>query len=699
MSCVGVAPANVADALDSAPHIVQRGLSLQIAAATPWSRTRYQKQQLGGKEILRTGCPYFSGWKQRQHPREESAEGRTVAYEEKFGRNLPRDSTAYDGKVTEELLSRANVSFRETTDVATRCASPERRECDPEKPYSEFDGSCNNVAHPDWGESYACLRRLLEPAYRDGAGHIRTARSGAPLPSARIVSTTIHTESETPDRRRSHMLMAFGQFFVHDVSLTPTRPLSRLEINQGLDTTTDVLPIAIPPDDPFYGQFNQTQMAFQRSLWCTRCRSGYREQHNSRTSYIDGSQIYGVNEDAVRLLRAMKDGLLRSQSVNGDTLLPVSMEPAMDNCSHHGDSGMCFHAGDVRVNQNVGQVTMHTIWMREHNRIARKLQAVNPDWDDERLFQVTRRIVQGRLQHLVFGGWATTVLGEALTARYRLRPRRRGYTRYDPGVDATLLNEFAAAALRFGHTTVNRRFELLHANWTDAGNERLAGRFFAPFPVVQSLWDNLARGLMRQPMNAFSRHGDRALIAMALSRPGDLFGVDLFATDIQRGRDNGIRPYADYVRLCHGLELATFDDLHLKGLMPEDVARLFAKIYEDVRDVDLFSAAISEYPLADASMGPTMACIVVDSLGRLKWGDRFYYEHGGQAGSFTPGQLRTIRETTTLAKIVCENTEGTDTIQRHAFLLPGKQNSMVYCSDLPDIDVNQWAEQKAEVAR
>ncbi|XP_070376798.1 peroxidase-like isoform X1 [Dermacentor albipictus] len=203
---------------------------------------------------------------------------------------------------------------------------------------------------------------------------------------------------------------------------------------------------------------------------------------------------------------------------------------------------------------------------------------------------------------------------------------------------------------------------------------------------------------MRQPMNAFSRHGDRALMAMALSRPGDLFGVDLFATDIQRGRDNGIRPYADYVRLCHGLELATFDDLHLKGLMPEDVARLFAKIYEDVRDVDLFSAAVSEYPLADASMGPTMACVVADSLGRLKWGDRFYYEHGGQAGSFTPGQLRTIRETT-LAKIVCENTEGTDTIQRHAFLLPGKENSMVYCSDLPDIDVNQWAEQKAEVAR
>ncbi|KAH7975009.1 hypothetical protein HPB49_022628 [Dermacentor silvarum] len=506
------------------------------------------------------GCPYFSGWKQRQGPRDENGEDRPDAYEKQAGQNPPRDGTASDGKVTTEPLSRANVSFRETTDVATRCAPSERKKCDPKKPYSEFDGSCNNIAHPDWGESYACLRRLLEPAYRDGAGHIRTARSGAALPSPRIVSTTIHTEKETPDRRRSHMLMAFGQFFAHDVSLTPTRPLSRLELNQGLDTTTDVLPIEIPADDPFYGQFNHTQMPFQRSLWCTWCRSGYREQHNSRTSYIDGSQIYGVNEDAVRVLRAHEDGLLRSQSVNGDTLLPASMEPAMDNCSQHGDNGMCFHAGDVRTNQNVGQVTMHTIWMRDHNRIARKLHAVNPHWNDERLFQ--------------------TVLGEGLADKYRLRPRRQGYTRYDPSVDATLLNEFAAAALRFAHMTVNRRFELLHPNWTDAGHEKLAGRFFAPFPVEKSLWDNLARGLMRQPMNAFSRHGDRELTRRALSRPADLFGVDLFATDIQRGRDNGVRPYADYVRLCHGLELTTFDDLHLKGLMPEHVARLFAKIYE-----------------------------------------------------------------------------------------------------------------------
>ncbi|KAK8780232.1 hypothetical protein V5799_018433 [Amblyomma americanum] len=187
------------------------------------------------------------------------------------------------------------------------------------------------------------------------------------------------------------MLMAFGQFFAHDVSLTPNRPLSRIEINQGIDMTTGALPIDVPDNDPFYGPFNHTKIDFQRSVPCSRCRSGSREQHNSRTSYIDASHVYGVNEDTARVLREFRGGLLRSLSLNGEALLPRSMDPAMDNCSQHADTGMCFHAGDARTNQNVGQVTMHTIWMREHNRIAAKLRAVNPGWDDERLFQVTRQ--------------------------------------------------------------------------------------------------------------------------------------------------------------------------------------------------------------------------------------------------------------------------------------------------------------------
>ena len=48
--------------------------------------------------------------------------------------------------------------------------------------------------------------------------------------------------------------------------------------------------------------------------------------------------------------------------------------------------------GDFRVNQHHGLVAMHTVWLREHNRVARILKENNPNWQDKRLFNEARRI-------------------------------------------------------------------------------------------------------------------------------------------------------------------------------------------------------------------------------------------------------------------------------------------------------------------
>ena len=46
---------------------------------------------------------------------------------------------------------------------------------------------------------------------------------------------------------------------------------------------------------------------------------------------------------------------------------------------------------------------MHTIFMREHNRLAEQLSRLNPHWSEERLFQTTRKIVGALVQQITYG--------------------------------------------------------------------------------------------------------------------------------------------------------------------------------------------------------------------------------------------------------------------------------------------------------
>ena len=52
-----------------------------------------------------------------------------------------------------------------------------------------------------------------------------------------------------------------------------------------------------------------------------------------------------------------------------------------------------FAFGSDTGNLQIGFVMMGVLFLREHNRIARSLQAAYPGWDDERLFQTARNIL------------------------------------------------------------------------------------------------------------------------------------------------------------------------------------------------------------------------------------------------------------------------------------------------------------------
>lgn len=92
---------------------------------------------------------------------------------------------------------------------------------------------------------------------------------------------------------------------------------------------------------------------------------------------------------------------------------------------------------------------MHTIWHREHNRIANKLAELNPNWSDETLYQEARRIVIAEIQHITYKEWLPILLGKKYAQAVGLVLESSYSRNYNSEDDPAISNEVATAALRF----------------------------------------------------------------------------------------------------------------------------------------------------------------------------------------------------------------------------------------------------------
>jgi len=67
------------------------------------------------------------------------------------------------------------------------------------------------------------------------------------------------------------------------------------------------------------------------------------------------------------------------------------------------------------------------LWLREHNRVAGKLEILNPHWTDETLYQEARRIVTAEFQHIQFREWLPRIVGSAAIEKFGMRLLSEGY--------------------------------------------------------------------------------------------------------------------------------------------------------------------------------------------------------------------------------------------------------------------------------
>ncbi|XP_024938090.1 peroxidase isoform X4 [Cephus cinctus] len=579
-------------------------------------------------------------------------------------------------------------------------------ECRPGK-YRRYDGLCTNLENPTWGSSLSPFSRLLPPRFADGLTAPRISVTGGDLPLARVVSRTMHPDEGYHDHAGTVMVIAWGQFMDHDYTLTatPLDPLNRNDPEECCSRPPHLKnpycnEIYIPEDDYFYRLFNVRCMDFVRAFPAVRpgCRLGSRVPFNLLTGVLDGNTVYGISEHFARKLRTGYGGLLRMNPVFSEyglkDLLPLKLDIPDEGCTRPNRSMYCFEAGEIRVNEQLVLTCMHTLMAREHNRAAKALAHVNPHWDDETIFQEARRIVIAEIQHVTYNEFLPILLGKDVMEKFGLLLEKDGYwDGYDPSVNPGVLDAFASAAFRFGHSLLPTAVE----RWSKAhkfiASKRLSDLIRRPYDLYRAgVLDEYFMGLMNQVAQAMDDSITQEVTNHLFKKAGAKFGMDLVSFNMQRGREFGIPSYMEFRKFCGLPGADTFEELF--GSMPNETITRYSTIFQHPSDVDLWSGGVSEKPLPGSMLGPTFACVIATQFSYSRRGDRFWYELPNQPSSFTPEQLAEIRKSR-LARLICDNTDLIDTVQLYPMVLPDHEiNPRVPCRSgvLPGIDFSKWAE-------
>lgn len=506
--------------------------------------------------------------------------------------------------------------------------------CDSSTPFRTFTGYCNNLRNPTLGQSLTTFARLLPSAYEDGVSRPRvTATNGQPLPSPRVVSTLIHPDISNLHSRYSLMTMQFAQFLDHDLTMTPIHKGFHESIPQcrSCDSPRTVHPecnpFPVPPRDHFYPEVNVTSgerlcFPFMRSLPGQQTL-GPREQINQNTAFLDASQVYGENNCICQKLRGFS-GRMNStiHPVKGKELLPQS--PSHPECK--APSGQCFIAGDGRASEQPALTVIHTLFLREHNRLVEGLRGVNPHWNGQKLFDHARRIISAQNQHITYNEFLPRILSWNAVNLYGLKLLPQGYYKeYNPTCNPAIVTEFAAAAFRIGHSLLRPHIPRLGANHQPIDPPiLLRDGFFKVDMILQpGMVDEISRGLVATPMETLDQFiTGEVTNHLFEDRKIPFSGIDLIALNVQRARDHGIPSYNNYRALCNLKRAQNWDDLS-REIPPEVISRL-KRIYPSVDDIDLFPGGMSERPLQGGLVGPTFACIIAIQFRQLRKCDRFW---------------------------------------------------------------------------
>lgn len=503
-----------------------------------------------------------------------------------------------------------------------------------------IDSRGNNLSNPTLGASGDLFVRATSPAFADGISEPNLAG-----PNPRVVSNELFAQEAhiNDSRALSDFTWAFAQFLKHEIS--------HMALNSDEMLTNIIAPIG----DGFFssGYVVETKRATAAP---NTGISTPREYINDVTAFVDGSAIYGSDADRASWLRSNEDGKLKMSeggllpwnTMDGDYNSDVDpTAPHMLDEAHQMER--YFVAGDIRANENPLLLAIHTLFVREHNRMCDELVRLHPQWNDERIYQRARKLVGALLQSITYNEWLPT-LGLQV-------PR---YTGYRSDADPRIMNVFAVAAFQLSSTLVNNDVVRMDYDGSEMvqGNIALGEAFYNPQTILYvGGIDAYIKGMATQVQQDLDSKMIDAVRNFDYGS-SDKEGTDRAAVTINKGRDIGLPSY-NQVRVDLGLPTyRSFDNL----TTDTEARQTLQSLYGSVSNCDAWVGMLAEDHLPNSMFGQLTGLIIERQFQTLRDGDRYYYLNDDL---LTPEDIEMI-EGTTMSDLVLRNT-GINLMQDNVF--------------------------------
>lgn len=481
----------------------------------------------------------------------------------------------------------------------------------PERARTErsYDGAYNDLSAPKMGSVGAAFGRNLKPDYRpelfDTPNPVTVSRE------------LLYRERFLPATSLNVLAAAWIQFQVHDwVNHRRYKPGERS------------VEVPLPPGGGAWhnrpGGPAENVMRFAENVGIEV--PGGRPPFlfgNTASHWWDGSEVYGEDEQAARLLREPGGGAgIRLE----DGHLPITA------------NGLPL----TGFNDNwwMGLSAMHTLFAREHNAVCEALRAEYPSMSEERVYQTARLVVAALIAKIHTVEWtpailATEAIDIALKTNWQGPPKNwlneLGLWLFEAhsltGIPKTLPDHHTAPySLTEEFVTVYRMhplipddFELCEHNFGQrletVGFPDIRGGAAESQIRKTGLANTLYSFGIAHPGAITLHNFPRAL--QHFERDGEI--IDLSVVDLVRTRRRGVPRYNDFRAGLHKRRIRSFEELTEN---PDTLARL-KEVYRSVDEIDTVVGLFAENPPAGFGFSDTAFRIFILMASRRLQSDRF----------------------------------------------------------------------------